>query len=114
MAVPEQIPARTRTRAYRRASTDQVRQYIGKVKLVKTGGSLMMTIPASARKALSLSEGAEMNVAVEDGRIFVEPVRHERPHYTLDELLAQCDPQKPYSEETKAWANAEPMGREIW
>lgn len=89
-------------------------QFIARVKLIKTGGSLVMTIPASARKALSLSEGEEMSVAIEGGGIRVEPVRQERPHYTLTQLLAQCDPEKPYSDEEKHWVNAEPVGREIW
>ena len=88
--------------------------FIARVKLIKTGGSLVMTIPASARKALSLLEGEEMSVAIEGGAIRVEPVRQERPRYTLTQLLAQCDPEKPYSDEEKRWANAEPVGREIW
>ena len=99
MAIPKQQP---------------IRQFIAKVKLIKTGGSLVMTIPASARKALSLSEGEEMNVAIEGGAIWVEPTRQERPHYSLAELLAQCDTEKPYSDEEKRWADARPVGREIW
>lgn len=93
---------------------EPTRQFIATVKLSKTGGSLVMTIPAPARKALALSEGEEMSVAIEGGAIRVEPVRRQRPRYRLADLLAQCDAGKPYSDEEKSWAKDKPVGREIW
>lgn len=33
--------------------------------------------------------------------------------YTLDELLAQCDPQAPVSEEDRAWLDAPRVGGEL-
>lgn len=36
----------------------------------------------------------------------------ERP-YSLDQLLAQCDPQAPHSDELKAWQDMPDVGREI-
>ncbi|MDO8359503.1 MAG: antitoxin [Devosia sp.] len=82
----------------------------------KAGGSLIVTVPAKARDALKLSEGQEMTVAVEDGRLVYEakaPTRR-RSKYTLEELLAQCDPSIPLSEEEENWLNRKPVGREIW
>lgn len=41
---------------------------------------------------------------------FVAPAQ---PHYTLDELLAQCDPSNVrLSAEDREWLNARPVGRE--
>lgn len=36
-----------------------------------------------------------------------------RPRYTREELLAQCDPNEPRSEEEQAWLDARPIGREF-
>jgi antitoxin ChpS len=85
----------------------------------KTGGSLMVTVPAALRDALHLTEGQELQVTVEGDRLVYEPTRRRRrPKYTLAELLAECDPDLPFSEAEKeerdAWLNAPPVGREIW
>ena len=42
------------------------------------------------------------------------PIKVRRPKYTLEELLADCNPDAPMSEEERAWHNAPPVGREIW
>jgi hypothetical protein len=36
----------------------------------------------------------------------------EKPRYTLDELMQQCDLQAPMGDETRAWLDAPPVGRE--
>ncbi len=86
--------------------------YLGKTRLKKAGGSLVMTVPASARKILDLEEGQEMAVTVEGDRLVVEPAIR-RPRYTLDELMAQCDSEAPMSEQEQAWLNDAAVGREI-
>lgn len=86
--------------------------FVGKVKLKRAGGSLVMTVPASARTILQLEEGQEMAVKVDGERLVLEPTLR-RPHYTLDELMAQCDLGAPMSEEERAWLNDAPVGREI-
>jgi antitoxin ChpS len=85
----------------------------------KTGGSLMVTVPAAVRDALHLVEGQELRVTVEGDRLVYEPARRRRlPKYTLAELLAQCNPDLPLSEaekeERNAWLNGPPAGRETW
>jgi antitoxin ChpS len=37
----------------------------------------------------------------------------KKPRYTIQELLAQCDPDAPHDEETIEWVNAPSVGREI-
>ena len=54
------------------------------------GGSVMLAVPPALLDILHLQPGAKVGIAVESGRLVVEP--QQRPRYTLDELLAQCDP----------------------
>ena len=60
---------------------------------------------------LQLKLGAEVGVSVESGRLIIEP--RKRPHYTLNELLAQCDPQDPLSAEDQTWLTGPPAGSEL-
>ena len=57
--------------------------------LRKVGGSVMLAVPPAILDLLHLAPGAKVGLAVEQGRLVVEPTA--RPRYTLDELLAQCD-----------------------
>jgi antitoxin ChpS len=79
--------------------------------LRKVGGSVMMAVPPAILDQLQLKAGAAVALAVDGERLIVEPPR--RPHYTLDELLEQCDPNAPLSEEDRAWINLRPMGKEL-
>jgi antitoxin ChpS len=81
--------------------------------LKKSGGSLVMTVPARARDALHLAEGQELTVSVDGNRLVLEPSKPARPTYALDQLLAQCDFDQPYSDEERAWLDAPPVGREL-
>ena len=79
--------------------------------LRKVGGSVMLAVPPVLLDLLQLKPGAEVGVSVESGRLIIEP--RKRPHYTLDELLAQCDPQAPPSEEDQTWLTGQPAGSEL-
>ena len=61
--------------------------------LRKVGGSVMLAIPPALLDILHLQAGAKVGMAVQGGRLVVEP--QQRRRYTLDELLAQCDPKAP-------------------
>jgi antitoxin ChpS len=71
----------------------------------------MLTIPPVFLDSLHLSAGAEVSLAVRDGGLVIEP--HVRPRYTLDELLAQCDPSAEATDEDRAGDEAMPTGIEI-
>jgi len=58
--------------------------------LRKVGGSVMLAVPPALLDILHLQPGAKVGIAVESGRLIVQPRMRRR--YTLDELLAQCDP----------------------
>jgi antitoxin ChpS len=81
--------------------------------LRKVGGSIMLAVPPALLDVLRLRAGASVGLSVEDGRLVVEP--QKRPRYTLDELLAQCNPKarRPRSKEEKEWLNVRPVGREL-
>lgn len=44
------------------------------------------------------------------GGSVIKPQRHR---YTLEELLAQCDPNVKMSDEDQQWLDAEPVGGEL-
>ncbi len=79
--------------------------------LRKVGGSVMLAVPPAILDLLHLSAGATVGVAVDGGRLVVEP--QQRPRYTLDELLAQCDASAELSAEDRAWLDARPHGSEL-
>lgn len=79
--------------------------------LRKVGGSVMLAVPPALLDVLHLSVGAKVGLTVDNGRLVVEP--NTRPHYTLDELLAQCDPTAGPAAEDRAWLDAGPVGDEL-
>jgi antitoxin ChpS len=87
--------------------------------LRKVGGSVMLAVPPALLDVLQLQPGAKVGIAVESGRLVVEPRR--RPRYTLHELLAQCHPgahrskqdSKRGSAQEREWLNSKPVGGEL-
>ncbi len=79
--------------------------------LRKVGGSVMLAVPPAILDLLHLQAGAAVGLAVDDGRLVVEPT--PKPCYTLDALLAQCDASAEVSEEDRAWLDDEPVGSEL-
>lgn len=79
--------------------------------LRRVGGSVMLAVPPALLDLLQLKPGNKVAIAVDGGRLVVEP--QNRPRYTLAELLAQCDPQAPLTEEDRQWITDQPVGREL-
>jgi len=79
--------------------------------LRKVGGSVMLAVPPALLDILELRPGAKVGLAVQGGRLVVEP--RQRPRYTLEELLAQCNPKAPRSKEDREWFDSKPVGREL-
>jgi antitoxin ChpS len=79
--------------------------------LRKVGGSVMLAVPPALLDVLHLTAGAKVGLAVDNGRLVVEP--SVRPRYTLDELLAQCDPSAELSTQEREWLDAPAVGREV-
>lgn len=79
--------------------------------LRKVGGSVMLAVPPALLDVLHLSVGAKVGLAVDNGRLVVEP--RARPRYTLDELLAQCDASAGLTAEDREWLDVRPVGHEL-
>jgi antitoxin ChpS len=79
--------------------------------LRKVGGSIMLAVPPAILETLALRPGTKVGLAVQGGRLVVEP--QERPRYTLDELLAQCNPKARRSKEEREWLADIPRGDEL-
>jgi antitoxin ChpS len=79
--------------------------------LRKVGGSVMLALPPALLDILGLRQGVKVGLAVRSGRLVMEPQR--RPRYTLDELLAQCDPNAPRTIEDREWLDDRLGGGEL-
>ena len=79
--------------------------------LRKVGGSVMLAVPPAILDLLHLRAGATVGVAVDGGRLVVEP--RARPRYTLAELLAASDYGEPTPPEEREWVDAPAVGREL-
>ena len=79
--------------------------------LRKVGGSIMLAVPPALLDVLRLRPGVKVGIAVESGRLVVEP--HHRARYTLDELLAQCDPKAARTKEDREWLRGNRAGGEL-
>jgi len=80
-------------------------------KLRKVGDSIMLVVPPTVLEILDLRSGAKVGLAVQRGRLVVEP--QPGPSYTLDELLAQCNPKVPLRKEEQEWVNSKSAGGEL-
>jgi len=78
--------------------------------LRKVGGSVMLAVPPAILEMVQLQSGTTVSVAVENGRLIVEPKTSKR--YSLQELLAQCDLSAPMSEDAQ-WTASAPKGQEL-
>ena len=79
--------------------------------LRKVGGSVMLAIPPALLDALDLKQDSSVGLSVRNGKLLVEP--QAQPRYTLDALIAQCDPAAPDDPELREWLDAPPVGREL-
>jgi antitoxin ChpS len=79
--------------------------------LRKVGGSIMLAVPPALLDILDLQAGATVGLAVQSGRLVVEP--QQRRRYTLDELLAQCNPKARRGKEEREWVADRPVGDEL-
>ena len=79
--------------------------------LRKVGGSIMLAVPPALLDILRLRPGVKVGIAIESGRLVVEP--QPRPRYTLGDLLAQCDPKARRTRADRAWSRDEAAGAEI-
>jgi antitoxin ChpS len=90
--------------------------YISHLRAV--GGSVMFAIPKPILDAMNLKADQAIGLRIEDGKIMFEPTiepptRKRRSKYRLEDLLAQCDPNIPRTEEDDTWDKMRPVGDEL-
>ncbi|WP_330217772.1 AbrB/MazE/SpoVT family DNA-binding domain-containing protein [Sphingobium ummariense] len=71
----------------------------------------MLAVPPALLDVLHLSAGASVGLAVDNGKLVVEP--STRPRYTMAELLAASDYSQPQPPEEREWVDAPAVGREL-
>jgi len=71
----------------------------------------MLSVPPALLEILHLQPGAKVGIAVEGGRLVVEP--RKRPRYALKELLAQCNPKARRAGQDRVWLDGKAAGREL-
>lgn len=81
------------------------------VTIRRAGGSLVLTIPKAQARALGLAEGGRIGVSVKGGKLVADPDAAPT-RYRLEDLVAQCDPKAPLSEEDEAWLGDRLQGGE--
>ena len=79
--------------------------------LPKVGGSVMLAVPPAFLDQLHLQAGAMVGLAIDKGRLVVEP--KPRPRQTLTELLAASDYSQPQSALEREWIDAHAVGGEL-
>ena len=79
--------------------------------LRKVEDSIMLAIPPVILDAVGLAAGTKVNISIDGDRLVVEQQNH--PSYTLEELLAQCNPCLDFSSEDKEWFESATVGKEL-
>jgi antitoxin ChpS len=79
--------------------------------LRKVGGSVMLAVPPAFLEQLHLKAGTTVGLAVDRGRLVVEP--KPRLRYTLADLLAVSDYSQPQPADEREWIDAPAVGGEL-
>lgn len=79
--------------------------------LRKVGGSVMLAVPPALLDVLQLTAGAKVGLAVDNGRLVIEPAA--RPRYTMAELLAASDYSEPQPADEREWVDSPAVGGEL-
>lgn len=78
----------------------------------KLGNSKGVLLSASLLKELNLDVNDKVDIKAENGRIVIVPIT--KTEYSLDELLAACNPDAmKLSAEDKEWLNEDDVGNEV-
>lgn len=71
----------------------------------------MVAVPPSFLEALALKADQQVDLRIVDGSLVVAPAL--RPVYSLNDLIAACEPAAGHSDEDLIWASQSPIGREL-
>ena len=75
----------------------------------QVGGSVMLAVPPALLDVIGVRAGSTVDLDIDSGRLIVAPRR--RPQYTLEQLIAECDPEA--RDDEREWIDGAPVGREL-
>ena len=75
------------------------------------GNCIGLEIPKPVRDALHLSAGQTVQLVQTTDGLLVKPQTYK---YSLQELLARCDPKAPMPKDVADWQKIRPVGKEVW
>lgn len=81
-----------------------------RLNIQKWGNSAAVRLPAAMLTQLGVQIGDAFTVDLSAGQAIL---RTARPRYTLDELLAQCNADAPWSQSERQWLDAPSCGGEV-
>jgi len=81
-----------------------------KLNIQKWGNSAGVRLPSSILAQLGAKVGDSLSVSVSGDKAVLCLAK---PHYTLKELLAQCD-EKAFPPKLEWWDELKPVGQEVW
>nr|WP_314628438.1 AbrB/MazE/SpoVT family DNA-binding domain-containing protein [uncultured Noviherbaspirillum sp.] len=82
-----------------------------KLSIQKWGNSAAVRLPSALLDHLGISAGDQLEVDIRPDGFFIKPAK---PHYSLAELLAQCDAAMPVTEDIASWDRSPSAGKEAW
>jgi antitoxin ChpS len=80
-------------------------------KIQKSGNSAAVRLPSVLLEQINASVGGSLNADVRPDGVLLTRARRK---YSLNELVAQCDPKAPVPADMAAWGEVKPTGREAW
>lgn len=85
-----------------------------KTALRTVDGAIVVVIPSAYIEHTGLGPGSEVQWEINGDRLIVRPdTGNPQPYYTLDELLAECDPTAEPPDPDPEWTAGGPKGREL-
>jgi antitoxin ChpS len=82
-----------------------------KLSIQKWGNSAAVRLPAALLEHLGISAGDQLEVDIRPDGLILKPAK---PHYSLAELLAQCDAGAPAAKDMEIWDRSSTAGKEAW
>lgn len=77
----------------------------------KWGNSAAVRLPTELLAILKVVLGDKLTVDVRADGVLLKA---KRPAFSLDDLVARCDPSAPEPADMAIWSNVKPVGREVW
>lgn len=81
------------------------------LKIQKWGNSAAVRLPSVLLEQINASVGGSLKADLRPDGLLLTPARRK---YSLDDLVAQCDPKAPMPTDLAAWGEIKPVGREAW